>query len=83
VDQPRLELLDVGSLGPSPLPPRAGVGAAGPWAAALYVKHALVLNVPLNHNLNHRFFELMAAVFPRWCSAIPAWWASTATWPSG
>jgi len=25
-------------------------------AAALYAQHALVLNVPLNHDLNQRFF---------------------------
>jgi hypothetical protein len=30
-------------------------------AAALYAQHALVLNVPLNHGLGHRFFEVMAA----------------------
>jgi hypothetical protein len=30
-------------------------------AAALYAERALVLNVPLNHDLNHRFFEVMTA----------------------
>jgi hypothetical protein len=34
-------------------------------AAALYAQHALVLNVPLNHDLNHRFFEVMAAGVPQ------------------
>ena len=30
-------------------------------AAALDAQHALVLNVPLNHDLNHRFFEVMGS----------------------
>ena len=30
-------------------------------AATFYTQHALVLNVPLNNDLNHRFFEVMAA----------------------
>jgi len=34
-------------------------------AAALYAQHALVLNVPLNQDLNHRFFEVMAAGVPQ------------------
>jgi hypothetical protein len=34
-------------------------------AAALYAQHALVLNVPLSHDLNHRFFEVMAAGAPQ------------------
>ena len=34
-------------------------------AAALYAQHALVFNVPLNHDLNHRFFEVMAAGAPQ------------------
>jgi len=34
-------------------------------AAALYAQHGLVLNVPLNHDLNHRFFEVMAAGVPQ------------------
>ena len=29
------------------------------------LRHALVLNVPLNHDLNHRFFEVMAAGVPQ------------------
>ena len=28
-------------------------------------QHALVLNVPLNHDLNHRFFEVMASGVPQ------------------
>ena len=34
-------------------------------AAQLYAQHALVLNVPLNHDLNHRLFEVMAAGVPQ------------------
>ncbi len=34
-------------------------------AAAHYAQHALVLNVSLNHDLNHRFFEVMAAGVPQ------------------
>jgi len=34
-------------------------------AAALVAQHALVLNVPLSHDLNHRFFEVMAAGVPQ------------------
>ena len=34
-------------------------------AARLYAQHALVLNVPLNHDLNHRLFEVMAAGVPQ------------------
>jgi hypothetical protein len=33
--------------------------------------------VPLNHDLNHRFFVVWRLVCPRWCLAIQAWWAST------
>jgi hypothetical protein len=58
VAQSRLELLHVGSLGPHH--PRRRE-----QAAALYAQHALVLNVPLNHDLNHRFFEVMAAGVPQ------------------
>ena len=31
----------------------------------MYVQHALVVNVLLNHDLNHRFFEVMAAGVPQ------------------
>ena len=41
---------------------RHATTASAEEAAALDVQHALVLNVPLNHDLNHRFFEVMAAV---------------------
>jgi hypothetical protein len=69
--QPRLELLHVGSLGPHHprrrelvealsarrrVPFRHATTASPEEAAALYAQHALVLNVPLNHDLNHRFF---------------------------
>jgi hypothetical protein len=80
VDQPRLELLHVGSLGPhhpsrrelvlalqarGRLPFRHATTSSPEEAAALYAKYALILNVPLNHDLNHRFFEVMAAGAPQ------------------
>jgi hypothetical protein len=80
VAQPRLELLHVGSLGPhhprrrelvtalqarGRVPFRHATTASAEEAAALYAQHALVLNVPLNHDLNHRFFEVMAAGVPQ------------------
>ena len=80
VERPLLQLLHVGSLGPHHPRRRelvAGLQARGrmPFrhastsspeeAAALYTQHALVLNVPLNHDLNHRFFEVMAAGVPQ------------------
>jgi hypothetical protein len=80
VPQPRLELLHVGSLGPHHPRRRELVRAlqargrvpfchattsSPEEAAALYAQHALVLNVPLNHDLNHRFFEVMAAGAPQ------------------
>jgi hypothetical protein len=80
VAQPRLELLHVGSLGPhhprrrelvtalrarGRVPFRHATTASPEEAAALYAQHALVLNVPLNHDLNHRFFEVMAAGVPQ------------------
>ena len=34
-------------------------------AAQLYAQHALVLNIPLNQDLNHRLFEVMAAGVPQ------------------
>ncbi len=40
-------------------------GLCSPEAfAALFAQHGLVLNVPLNHDDNHRFFEVMAAGVP-------------------
>ena len=69
--QPRLELLHVGSLGPHHprrrelvealsarrrVPFRHATTTCAEQAASLYAQHALVLNVPLNHDLNHRFF---------------------------
>jgi len=80
VTQPRLELLHVGSLGPhhprrrelvtalqarGRVPFRHATTSSSEEAAALYAQHALVLNVPLNHDLNHRFFEVMAAGVPQ------------------
>ena len=80
VAEPRAELLHVGSLGPhhprrrelvmalqsrSRVPFRHATTTSPEEAAALYAQHALVLNVPLNHDLNHRFFEVMAAGAPQ------------------
>ncbi len=80
VAQPRLELLHVGSLGPhhprsrelvtalqarGRVPFRHATTRSPEEAAALYAQHALVLNVPLNHGLNHCFFEVMAAGAPQ------------------
>jgi len=76
----RLELLHVGTLGPHHQSRRALVTALhsrmrvpfrhatttnSEEAAELYAEYALVLNVPLNHDLNHRFFEVMAAGVPQ------------------
>jgi hypothetical protein len=80
VPHPLLELLHVGSLGPhhprrrelvaamhvrGRVPFRHASTTSAEEAAALYAQHALVLNVPLNHDLNHRFFEVMAAGVPQ------------------
>ncbi len=76
----RLQLLHVGSLGPHHPRRRALVTALhsrgrvpfrhtttnnAEEAAELFAQHALVLNVPLNHDLNHRFFEVMATGVPQ------------------
>lgn len=76
----RLELLHVGSLGAyhprrrdlvlalqarGRLPFRHATTTSAEEAAALYAQYALVLNVPLNQDLNHRFFEVMAAGVPQ------------------
>ena len=77
---PRLELLHVGSLGPhhprrrelvvgllkrQQVPFRHCTTSNAEEAAQLYAQHALVLNVPLNQDLNHRLFEVMAAGVPQ------------------
>ena len=77
---PRLELLHVGTLGPHHprrreliealnarrrIPLRHTTTNSPEEAAVLYAQHALVLNVPLNNDLNHRFFEVMAAGVPQ------------------
>jgi hypothetical protein len=76
VDQLRHVLLHVGSLWPQHarrhelvlafqargrLPFRPATMASPEEAATLYAEHAPVLNVPLNHDLNHRFFQVMAS----------------------
>jgi len=78
--RPRNELLHVGSLGPhhslrrelvatllstARVPFRHVTTRSPEEAARLYAQYALVLNVPLNHDLNHRFFEVMAAGVPQ------------------
>ena len=77
---PRLELLHVGSLGPhhprrrelveallqrQQVPFRHATTRNADEAAQLYAQHALVLNVPLNQDLNHRLFEVMATGVPQ------------------
>lgn len=77
---PRFELLHVGSLGPHhprrrklvnellrrrKIPFRHTTTPNAQEAAQLYSEHALVLNVPLNQDLNHRLFEVMAAGVPQ------------------
>ena len=77
---PHLELLHVGSLGPHhprrrelvealirrrQVPFRHTTTQNAEEAAELYAQHALVLNVPLNQDLNHRLFEVMAAGVPQ------------------
>jgi len=78
--KPKPALLHVGSLGPYhprrrdlvlALQQRARIPivhtttSTPEQAAELYAQHALVLNVPLNNDLNHRFFEVMAAGAPQ------------------
>gem|GEM_PF-1961758 len=77
---PRLELLHVGSLGPhhprrrelveallrrQNVPFRHATTQNAEEAALLYAQHALILNVPLNQDLNHRLFEVMASGVPQ------------------
>ena len=77
---PRLELLHVGSIGPhhprrrelvktllqrQQVPFRHATTTNADEAARLYSQHALVLNVPLNQDLNHRLFEVMATGVPQ------------------
>ena len=77
---PRLELLHVGTLGAhhprrrelvtalasrQAIPFRHASTNTAAEAAALYAQYALVLNVPLNNDLNHRVFEVMAAGVPQ------------------
>lgn len=84
---PRRQLVHVGSLGPhhpqrrsivEALQRRAKVPfqhittASADQAADVYAAHALVLNIPLNNDLNHRFFEVMAAGAPQLIFGGPA-----------
>ena len=80
IPEPQLKLLHVGSLGPHHPRRRKLVEALlerqqvpcchatttnANEAARLYAQHSLVLNVPLNQDLNHRLFEVMAAGVPQ------------------
>ena len=84
---PARQLVHVGSLGPHHPQRRALVEAlqrrgripfchvttATPEQAAdVYAANALVLNIPLNQDLNHRFFEVMAAGAPQLVFADPS-----------
>ena len=84
---PRMELLHVGSLGPhhprrrelvealisrQQVPFRHATTPNADEAAQLYAQHALVLNVPLNQDLNHRLFEVMAAGVPQVIFGYPS-----------
>ena len=77
---PKPQLVHVGSLGPHHPRRRALVKAligrgkipfqhlttdTPDQAADVYAENALVLNIPLNNDLNHRFFEVMAAGAPQ------------------
>ena len=77
---PIRELLHVGSLGPhhprrreivkallmrQRVPFRHATTPNPTEAAKLYAQYALVLNIPLNQDLNHRLFEVMAAGAPQ------------------
>ncbi|NDC36386.1 MAG: glycosyltransferase family 1 protein, partial [Synechococcaceae bacterium WB9_2_112] len=77
--QPARRLVHVGSLGPHHPGRRALVEAlqqrgripflhctteSPEQAAEVYAANALVLNIPLNNDLNHRFYEAMAAGAP-------------------
>ena len=87
VSNPKLAMVHVGSLGPHHPRRRALVEAlmrrkrvpfehyttkTAEEAADLYASHAIVLNIPLNQDLNHRFFEVMAAGAPQIVAALPS-----------
>jgi len=84
---PQLQLVHVGSLGPHHPQRRSIVEAlqrrgrvpflhvtttSAAQAADVYAANALVLNIPLNNDLNHRFFEVMAAGAPQLIFGHPA-----------
>lgn len=84
---PTLHLLHVGTLGPHHSRRREVVESllqrqqiafrhlttsSAQQAAELYAASAVALNVPLNNDLNHRFFEIMAAGVPQIVLANPA-----------
>ena len=90
----RLELLHVGSLGPhhprrrelveallrrQQVPFRHATTQNAEEAAQLYAQYALVLNVPLNQDLNHRLFEVMAAGVPQVIFGHPSLLGNTST----
>ena len=62
---PRRRELVAGLQARGRLPFRHATTSSPEEAVATYAQHALVLNVPLNHDLNHRFFEVMAAGVPQ------------------
>jgi hypothetical protein len=78
--QPSKKLVHVGSLGPhhrqrssivdllmkrGRIPFEHFTTQTPEEAAEIYASHALVLNIPLNNDLNHRFFEIMGAGAPQ------------------
>jgi len=52
-------------------------------AATVYAANALVLNVPLNNDFNHRFFEAAAAGAPQVVFASPALLGPLLPWAQG
>ena len=80
VPNPIQKLLHVGSLGPhhshrkklvskliqnSIIPFEHATTKNPNDAASLYAQYALILNIPLNNDLNHRIFEIMSAGVPQ------------------
>ena len=78
--RPTLKLLHIGNLGSNHMKRKKIVKAlisrsrvpflhlttsSSIEAASLYSQYALILNIPLNQDLNHRFFEVIAAGAPQ------------------